>query len=100
MGVVTLRLPRGHSARNPREGSDGIEFAITVQWVPAWSLGSAGVPDELSPALSCGALGVRRVTPSGMIALGTPRMVWTFGGPDEHIKLCLQSRPSPGVHKQ
>jgi hypothetical protein len=50
--VVIFRLPRGHSARNPREGSDGTEVAITVQWVSAWSFGSAGVLDELSPALS------------------------------------------------
>ena len=51
-GVVILRLPRGYSARKPRDGSDAMEFAITVQWVPAWSLGSAGFLDELSPALS------------------------------------------------
>jgi hypothetical protein len=47
--VVILELLRGHSARNPREGSSGTEVAITVQWVSAWSLGSAGVLDELSP---------------------------------------------------
>ena len=42
MGVVRLRLSRGHSAREPRKGSDRTED-ITVQWVPAWSLDSAGV---------------------------------------------------------
>jgi hypothetical protein len=30
----------------------GSSSPLTVQWVPAWSLGSAGVLDELAPALS------------------------------------------------
>ena len=51
-GVVILRLPRGYSARKPRDGSDAMEFAITVQWVPVWSLGSAGSFNGLFPALS------------------------------------------------
>jgi hypothetical protein len=47
-----LPLVGSRSARNLREGSGGIKVAITVQWVSAWSLGSAGVLDGLSPALS------------------------------------------------
>ena len=42
----------------------------------------------------CGALGVRRLTHHGMTALGTPRMVWTFGGPDEQTKGRLQRTQS------
>jgi hypothetical protein len=40
-GVVRLRLPGGHFAMKPREGSDGTAVAITVQWILAWRASAA-----------------------------------------------------------
>jgi len=46
--VVILALPRGHSARRTPRRIGWDRVAITVQWVPAWSLDSAERPDGLS----------------------------------------------------